>query len=391
MTEFNLSFILKIIKQFKKKIITITLSIMAITVIFSFIMPYTYSAEAILMPPKKDKGSGGLSGFLQSFSGGGLSLGSMGKSNESKLYAAMLASRSVAEYTIRQNNLDSSKYFDDIEHYKIVKQLREELTANVGKNGLIQIEFSLKTPFFAGDTEKKEVALLASEIVNSSIEGLDSILRTQSMNSAQLLQKYVENELARYYAKLDSVEIELEHYQTKHNVLEIEEQYKAMMKQNVEAGIEWGKAEAEFVVAQAEFSPEAPQYKVAKEKFDAVQRQYSSIQTGGLTDSDRFSISLEKIPSVARLYGSLLKRQKIVQEVIVYLEAQRHQEAIAANKNVPTVEVLDRAIAPEKQSAPSKKMMLLLSTILGGLIAVLYVFFDLTRKGYKFEETADNN
>lgn len=381
MNEFNLSLIIKLIKLYKKKIIKITLSIMIITVIFSFIMPYTYSVEAILMPPKKEKSSGGLSSFLQSFSGGGLSLASVGKSNQSKLYAAMLSSRTVVEYTIRKNNLDSSKYFDDTEHYKIVKQLREEITSDVGKNGLIQLEFGLQTSFFASSEEKKEVAILAADIVNYAVEGLDSVLRAQSMISANLSKTYIVKELDKYYIKLDSIEAELEAYQSQNNVLEIEEQLKAIMEQAVTTGAELSIADAEYRIANAEFNSDAPQLKVAREKYESLAEQYKNIQTGGLFESDKFSISLDKMPKIARKYATLLRDQKIMQEVMLYLETQRHQEGIAANRNVPTVDVLDMAVVPEKQSAPSKKMMLLLSIILGFIFAVIYILFDVSRKG----------
>ena len=65
--------------------------------------------------------------------------------------------------------------------------------------------------------------------------------------------------------------------------------------------------------------------------------------------------------------ASLLREVKIQNEVYMMLQQQYYKEKIQENRDLPTVEVLDEAIAPVKAASPR----VLFSTVLGGIFVFL--------------------
>jgi uncharacterized protein involved in exopolysaccharide biosynthesis len=100
--EFTFQKIFQTLKFNKKFLGLFIASGMILVILYSFIMPYEYKAVATLLPPKDNGSGGGLSSFLQSVSGGGIVLGSLGQSNQSQVFAEILKSRSVAANVIKE-------------------------------------------------------------------------------------------------------------------------------------------------------------------------------------------------------------------------------------------------------------------------------------------------
>jgi uncharacterized protein involved in exopolysaccharide biosynthesis len=72
-------------------------------------------------------------------------------------------------------------------------------------------------------------------------------------------------------------------------------------------------------------------------------------------------------------YLNLVRDIKILEQVNAYLESQRMQESIQEERDVPTIQVIDPALAPEKRSAPSRVWMVLLGGAVSFLIGIMYL------------------
>ena len=57
------------------------------------------------------------------------------------------------------------------------------------------------------------------------------------------------------------------------------------------------------------------------------------------------------------------------------------QEALQAESDVPTVEVLDRAVAPSDRTSPNRKLTLLLGFLLFSVAGVIWILFKAYRSG----------
>ncbi len=379
--EISINQLFKLINNNKKYIIIITLAFTIVLIGFSFIMPYTYSVQTVIMPPKQESSLGGLSSLLKDMPSSVGMLGGMGKSGGNPTFIGILRSRSVVQYIIDKNDLTNNVFFRTANRSDLITSIQKSFNVDNTKDGFIYLEFAWKTGYFSSKNQKDSLASLTAILANDAVEGLDFIIRKQSMSKAKFSEEYISGEIKKYNTKLDSIAIVLENYQKNNNLFEIDEQLKAILQQAVGSGTVLGEAQFELMVAEQEFSANSPQLRAIRNKYNAVLSQYKDIQSGGLTKGDKFSIPLKEIPELARRYAILYRDREVIEQVILYLEMQRHQDGIQASRDIPVVEVLDKAEKPLKSSAPVKKFMLLGGLIFGFFISLLYVVFTTWRKG----------
>lgn len=369
----SISVFREVYKKYYKKIWIIVVAFCIATFIFGLIMPHTYKTYTTIMSPKQSESSG-IASILQNFSGAipsALSL-SGGGNNQSLILADILRSRALAEYLIDSLKLSDYQYYKNYTRNELIELLQEDFKIEVEKTGLIKLQTTARTSFFPSSIAKKETKILAKRLAETAVNGLDEIVRLRNTSTAKKSRQYIERELNNYRKKSDSIDNKLEIFQRSNRVLKIDDQTQALVQQAIEVGLQLAKAEMELNIAKNEYRSDNPYLIQLQNIVNQLRKQYEAVQKGGLTGTDGFSIPFEKIPALAREYANLYRDKKIIEQVILYLETQRHQEAIQENRDVPTVEVLDRAFIPDRQSAPNKKLMVILAFVLSFTFTILY-------------------
>ncbi len=377
--EFSLITVFKLIRLNLKFFISFIVILCIIVAAYSFIMPFTYSSNTSILPPKKES-NGGLSSYLQSVAGN-LDFGGMGQSEQSKLFYSILSSRAVCEYIIdslRLKDRPEFKNFNDDKLYKFVSNL---ISTESDKAGVIYISATCQTGFFPSSEEKLETAKFAAQIAKYAVLGLDYIVRERNLSSAHQSKEYIESQLITYREKLDSISNKMEDFQKENKVISLDEQAKAIVTQAIELGTQLTKSELEYNLAKMEFSNESPRLKFYQEQVNLLNDQYNKIQSGGITGNDAFSIPLDSIPTLMKDYADLYRQRKIYEQVIMYLETQHHQEAIQEKRDIPIVEVLDKARIPDERSSPNRVAMLTVTFILANILATFIIIIKSFYKG----------
>ncbi len=384
--EFSLITVFKLLKYNIKFYIIFVISLCVVIVVYSLIMPFTYSAGASILPPKKEGGAGGLSSYLQSVAGG-LDIGGMGQSDQSKLFASILGSRTVSEHVINELKLKELPELKELNNDKLAKFVSQSITTETDKAGIIYIVAVYKTGFFPSSEEQNRVAKLAADMANTAVAGLDRVVRERSLSSAKKSKEYIESQLVVYKSRLDSVSLEMQAFQTKNKVISIDDQAQAIVTQAIELGSQLAKSELEYNLAKLEFNDNSPRLKFYQEQLSLLNEQYRKIQSGGITGDDAFAIPLDSIPSLMKDYADLFRQRKVYEQVIMYLETQHHQEAIQEKRDIPIVEVLDKARLPEERTSPNRFAMLIVTFFVANILGVLIVIINafIKRKTYILE------
>lgn len=291
-------------------------------------------------------------------------LGGLGESNQSQVFAEILRSRTVADKIIKELNLKNDPAFTGIPDMLLNDFIRASLTAEIERSGVLSVQTSLSTGMFPDENDKKTIRLLSANVANAAVMALDEVIRTRNVSAAKQSRRYIENELFSYKKELDSIEWQIQEFQKENKVLALDEQTQAVVTQAVSIGTELAEAETELNLARLDYAPNSAYLRALEKRADLLRNQYARIQEGGLTSDEGFAIALSDVPRIAREYATLMRERKIIEQVIMYLETQRHQEAIQEEKDVPIVEVLDKAIPPDFRSAPNRKLMVILTFIL---------------------------
>ncbi len=388
--ELTASSIFSFLWNRKKKLSLIVIVVTVAFALYSLIMPHEYQANASVLPSDENSGGTGLTSFLQSFAGGGMLLGGLGKSSESKVYVEILFSRANAKYIDDNLGISKREEFKETEIEEVYDFISQSIDAELEKSGIIFISVNIATSFLPSKSEIVSAKQLASDIANTAIDGLNWIVKERNVARSRKAIHYIEDEIFSYRHKLDSVENKLEEFQKENNILEIEEQMKAIVNQAVDAGSKLAEAESELNIAMLQFNPNSERIKILKKQVQFLKQQALKVQTGG-TGNDMFSIPLPDVPELTREYANIYRDKKILEQVMLYLETQRHQEAIQEEKDVPVIQALDEAIPPTKRFSPSRAMFTLLGFMLSILFGSIYIVSRAVIKGQYFLKSANES
>lgn len=365
--------ILDRLKKSKFKIAISIVSIVAIVMAYTLIMPFTYMANSSIMPPEKASG-GSLNSFLQNVSGM-IDLSGGGQvDSRSKLMKSILASRSVAEIIYDKLELKDNILFKKREKQDVISYIPNLFEVEVEKSGIIMLSGFVPTGYMPNDKEKAAAAELSYKLTNVAIDALNEVLIEKNSSTAKNSRMYVENEIRKYKIQLDSVSTELETFQSTNKVLALEEQTTAIVSQVMELNSLLTETKIKLNLAKMQYAENSPQITALQSQVSLLQKQSNQLQAG---NGDDFSISLNKVPTLTRKYLELFRDKTILMSVLTYLETQKHQEAIQEEKDIPVVQVLDTAIQPTSRYSPSRGKILFISLFIS-TVAVLLIFLVLS-------------
>jgi len=105
-----------------------------------------------------------------------------------------------------------------------------------------------------------------------------------------------------------------------------------------------------------------------------LQKEYEKFDI----DSDDYLVAFSNVPELGMKLAKLMRTIKIKNEVYILLQQQYYKERIQENRDVPTIDILDEAIPPNKQISPR----LGYSTVVGSVFVLLIVslFFVIKEK-----------
>ena len=348
--------------------------------VYARIMPETYSTWATVMPPEQES-SGGLSSILSS-SSIGLDLGELGGGGErSRRFVDILKSRTLCEAVAERCNVREFHQFAPIGGQQLVEALRAAYVYDINNTGLIVVMSALKTPWFPDSVQQRETAEMTACLVNSAIEVLDSLNHAKNVSSARSSRLYIERYMSQTRAELDSIQAELEIFRRDNKILALDEQATAIVQNAVAIGTSIAETQLELEVARQQLDAGTPKVRELQQQLITLKEQYRRIQSGGLVDDDAFSIALDDIPSLSRTYFDFEREIKVREKIHAFLETQRAQEAIQEERDVPTVQVLDDAIAPEQKTSPRVALMTAFGGIVSLLLGLTIVIGQAVRKG----------
>lgn len=381
--EFNLINLIKLYFKHKVFIIGFTFIFLVGVLGYSYIAPVEYEAMATIMPPDEGSGGQGLAGFLQSLQGE-ISIGGMGKGNKTLLLSEFLKSREVAKYIAEKHDLYNSPYFEDYNKEALYSFISSLITFKINRSGVIVLMTEFQTGYFPAKEDKDFASKFSAELANTAIEGIDHISREKSVSKARKKGVFISKMLERKKKELDSVDAALESFRKEHKVIEIQEQTQALLTGAVNVGYDLAKAEIDLMVAKQEFNPNSSAIMPYIQQVESLKDQYRKMQSGGLGGGDDFSIPFKKVPELIREYTNLMRDQKILVQVNLYLETQKYQEMIQEESDIPTVEALDAAVPPLFKSAPNRMIMLIIGFVLAMFFSLSWVTFRAMWKGHVY-------
>jgi len=363
-----LDYLIAVLK-WRKWLIINFLTVSIISAAISLFLPKWYLATSTIMPPQQDTGLLGLSRLANSIPFSGVGLDFLKGGDMGYTYLAILQSRTVLDRLIDEHDLLTIYEFKDNERDKARKAVVENLDFNLNKEGTITISVLDKDPN------------RAANMANALVHYLDSLNVILNVEKARNNRIFIERRFTQNKLDLKDAEEALKSYQENYGAISLPAQAEAAIKSAAELKAQIMATEVELGVKKKYLSASHEDVVQTRNRVAELRKKLAEMQYGnhadGATNGDAKSNDilppLAEVPELGLQYARLLREVEVQKTLFELLIQQYELAKIEEAKTIPTVQVLDRAIPPERKNKPKRALIVIFSALSTTMIFMLFI------------------
>jgi tyrosine-protein kinase Etk/Wzc len=345
----------------RKQTIGLAVAITAVVAVaIAFLLPAKFRAEAVILTPQQTQPSlsamAQLSG-LGSAAGGLSSLGllsGLAMRSPADLYIGILESRTIADRLITKFNL--KQVYKDEDFYAARKQLARNTTIKTGRDTLIRIRVEDRDPN------------RAAQLANAYVDELSQQNSRVALTEASQRRLFFENQLGKEKNALADAEIAMRDTQQSTGLVAPTGQAEGLIRAVSQLHAEILTREAQVEAMKTFASDDNPRLQTAKREVSALQTQLSKLERGNHIPGTP-EVPAGELPQAGleylRKYRDVKYHEALFEILAKQYEAARLDEA----KSSPLVQVIDRAVPPERKSWPPRAILILAAIALAALVS----------------------
>jgi uncharacterized protein involved in exopolysaccharide biosynthesis len=356
--EIGLIDLLIVLAKRKKLIIGLPIAAAVVAAGISFALPDVYKSKARLLPPQQAQSS---AAALLSQLGGlaGAAAGAAGLKNPNDLYVGMLMSRTVAEKLISKFEL--KKVYGIESNEKVVAKLKANTSIVSGKDGLIDIEVQ--------GQDKKLVAPLANAYVSELLQ----LTKVLAVTEAGQRRMFYERQLEQAKNNLTNAEAGLKGSLDSRGVISVDAESRAVLETAGRLRAQVSAKEIQLNSMRAFLTPSNPEFRRVEQELASLRVELNKLENGrGDVTSKDGSASESTKGGFENI--KLLRDVKYYQMLYELLAKQYEAARLDEARDPSVIQVLDPAVEPERRSAPTRTLIVLLSAFAGLLVAIILAF-----------------
>lgn len=329
-------------------------ALVLITLLVVLLIPKTYTARTTIMPPQQNQSNAlaivgqisGLGGFAQS---------ALGLKNPSEIFASILRSRSVADAIITSFNL--TQVYNEELIVDARTELEERASVIISKDGVLGIEVDDVDP------------VRAAEIANAFVKELQLITQRLAVGEASQRRLFFEEQVAQAKVALSAAEVGLREFQETSGL--VVPQGQAQLTVSASAGIQAQIAAKEVQIsAMRTYATKGNPDLVRLEKeVLGLKEQLAKLDGSTSAQPGGVLVPLGGATKSGLEYSQRLRQVKYAEVLFELLAKQYEIAKVDEANNATLIQVIDKALPPEKESRPRKLLALGIALIVGFVIA----------------------
>jgi uncharacterized protein involved in exopolysaccharide biosynthesis len=334
--------------------------------LISLLIRSSFTASAAILPPQQQQSAAALVGQFGSLSGLSGGSGNLFK-NPGDLYVGMLASRTIADRLIETFNLKSLHKSATLEDARA--KLKNQSKFEAAKDGLILITVTDHDP------------RLASDLANGYVDGLYRLNSSLATTEAAQRRGFFDQELKDEKSALEVAENDLKATEQKTGLIQLTGQSEMIIQSIAELRAEIASREVQIQSLKLVATDQNPETIRAQEEISSLRAQLANMENSqrNLTPGD-VALPAGRVPEAAQEYARNLREVRYHEALYDLLSKQYEAARIDEAKSVPLIQVVDRAVPPEKKSGPHRVLIALGSGLFGFFAASVWV---LIRHGFR--------
>jgi len=336
-------------------ILGITAASAAVALVVSLLLPVYYKAETRILPPQ-DKGSN-LASQLLGQAGGLIAMagGAAGVKSQGELFVAMTKSRTVLDRMV--DRFDLRKLYEGKYREDARKKLVEFLTVREDqKSGIISLTVEDRDPKRAAD------------MANAFVEELKSLAGGLAISEAGQRRMFFEEQIRHTKESLSIAEEEVKGFQQRTGAFQVDAQAKAIIEGIANLRARIAAKEVEAKVLRSFATAQNPDLQRTEEEIRALRTELEKVESGKGRGFDPL-MSYERMPAIGTEYLRKLRQLKYNETLYELLVKQFELAKLDEARDAVVIQVIDRAVPPERKSRPKISLIVMMFTFLGFLLA----------------------
>ena len=345
----------------KKIIFYFMLVAVVITAIVVYgVMRPMYTAEAVLLPPQTTPGSSGMSQLMSQLGSLGAVGALTGVKSSGDVYLGILESRTIADSLIKQYDLQ--KVYKTKRLSDTAKKLKSRSSFESAKNTLITITVQ--------DHDPKRAADMANSYMDALREQNGRLALTESSQR----RLFFEQQLEREKNALADAEVELKKTQEQTGLIAPGGQAQMEIETMAQTRAQITSLQVELSSLKQGATNENPEVVRLQTQISDLQQQLRKMESDPANrQPGNLQLPTSKMPELALEY---VRKQREVKyhEVLFELIAKQYEAArLDESRESPVLQVVDRAVVPDKKSGPPRTLSMALACFLGALVGAVWV------------------
>lgn len=364
--EIKISELLSIPAKHKKFIGGITAGTAIVSLVISLLMTPIFRAETKILPPSPNSSSSIAMQLLNQMGGfANLASSSLGMKNQNDMYIGILRSRTVADRIVDRFGL--MKLYDVKYREDARKELDESLKTIGGKDGMIVVAVEDRDPKRAAD------------MANAFVEEMIGVSRGLALTEAAQRRLFFEEQLKDVKMALVKAEEGIKGFQEKTGALKIDDQARAVIQGIGNLRAQIAAREVQYKVAKTFATPQNPDIQRIEEELRGLKAELGKLEQKGGSSHDPL-MPTGRMPSVGMEYFRKLRDVKYNETLYELLAKQYEMAKLDEARDAVVIQVIDKAVIPERKAKPKKAVIVGFSTVTGLLFATLLTFYLERRK-----------
>jgi tyrosine-protein kinase Etk/Wzc len=360
--EIDLLEVLLTLARHRRMIVRFTVAITLIALVLAFVLPKSYTATTVIMPPQQSQSS--LNALLGQI---GVLAGMNSKSdfslkNPSDLWVGILGSQSIADALIKRFDLLNVYGRSEIDDAR--KKLNSRTDISAGKEGLITIEVKDRDPN------------RAQGLANGYVEELYKLNARLVVSEAGQRRVFFEEQLEKAHQELTAAEIGLKEMQETTGLIQLDSQAKAMIEGVATLKAQIAAKEVQIAAMRSFATARNPDLQVLEDELGGLRAQQSKLEHNANAGHGDIQVGTQHVPEAAlryvRQYREVKYREMIFELVTKQFEAAKLDEA----RSAAVIQVVDRATVPKMRSGPPRLLIVFSSALSAFLLACLWALLS---------------
>ena len=355
-----------ILAKHKKKILVYPVLFGIAGLAISLVLPNAYKANTKILPPQQSQSTA--SAMLSQL--GGLAGGAgaaLGIKSTNDLYIALLKSRALTDKLIQRFDLQKRYEAKFLESTR--KELDEKSVIASGKDNMISIDVEDKDP------------KIAAAIANAYVEELTNLTSKLALTEASQRRVFFEKQLELAKDKMIAAEAALSSGIDSKGMMSVDVQSKAVLETVARLRANISAKQIQLKAMQAFVTPSNNEYKRTNQELLGMQDELAKLENGSASNTAPKSESAIEAREPALKPGKstataannvqLMRDVKYYQMLYEMLAKQYEVARLDEAKDIPLIQVLDKAVEPEHKFKPQRALIIVATAFFGLIFALV--------------------